>query len=201
MTKARVTFGSSVVLAMFLGAVGCASPTEESAEETASTEAPLVAFNPCHPDWQLPTSARRILTVDDPAFLAFEDRLEAGGARWVGNFSLPKPYRAIVRVDTYLDGTKKAPRSGLWYLAAIPVGAYGARSAVREFASVAPVNSRELGYCAGTTFIPNKGSGPGNIPITHVIAEYDPRCVCRESATSSVSVWVDYSTYGSTPYY
>ena len=120
----------------------------------------------------------------------------SGGARWIGSFELPKPYRAIVRVDHYLAGTKKDPRSGLWYLAAIPVSSASALAAVNEFATVTPVNSRALGYClVGGGFLPNDGSGPGNAQVKQVIVEYDPRCVCYEAPTATASVWVNRTTY------
>lgn len=194
----------SLAASTLLAAIaGCAAPAEDAADEPAKTSSgALSAFNPCNPDWQLPTSARWALDVRDPAFLAFEDRLAAGYARWIGSFELPKPYRAIVRVDHYLDGTKSDPRSGLWYLAAIPVSSLDARRAVAEFHTVAPVNSRELGYClADGSFVPNKGLGPGNLPVKQVIVEYDPRCVCFESSTAAASVWVDYETYSGLPTY
>jgi hypothetical protein len=193
----------SAVLVLLLG--GCAAqtapgepadPPEGTVERTASA---LVAFDPCHPDWQLPTWARYALQEPDHNFVAFESRLEAGGALWIGNMvEVPKPWRAIVRVDHYLEGTKKDPHSGLWFLAAIPVGSADALAAVDFYAPLDPVHSRALGYClAGGGFLPNKGSGPGNAAITHVIAEYDPRCVCV-GATATMQVWVDRPTYEST---
>ncbi len=203
MTKASLLLPGSVALAMFVG--GCAIPTapDEEPIETpevaiGQTSSALVDFNPCHPDWQLPTHARRDLEVTDPAFLAFEDRLEAGKARWIGSYELPKPHRAIVRVDHYLEGTKKAKR-GLWYLAAIPVGSTDAVRAVTDFRDVVPVNSRALGYClASGAFMLNRGNGPGNVSVKQVIVEYDPRCVCA-SATALVNTWVNWATYETTP--
>ena len=113
-------------------------PTETPEVAIGQTSSALVAFNPCHPDWQLPTHARRDLDETNEAFLAFEDRLEEGGARWIGSYELPKPHRAIVRVDHYLAGTKKAKR-GLWYLAAIPVTSTDAVRAITDFRDVVPV--------------------------------------------------------------
>ena len=125
--------------------------------------------------------------------------LEAGGARWIGNFDLPKPHRAIVRVDTYLTGTKKNPRKGLWFLAAIPVESLDARRAISDFADRAPVNARTLGYCLSSgAFVPETGAGPGNALVKQIIVEYDPRCVCV-SATVTVQRWVDRVTYEETP--
>jgi len=204
MKTASYPLRGSVVLALLLSACAAQTSPEEAAApppdvDIGQSASALVAFNPCASDWQLPTSARHFLDEGDPNFLAFEDRLEAGGARWVGNFELPKPYRAIVRVDTYLDGTKKNPRSGLWFLAAVPVGSTDAISAASEFASRAPVNSRTLGYClADGTFLLNKGTGPGNVQVKQVIVEYDPRCVCV-SATVTVQRWVNWGTYEETP--
>jgi hypothetical protein len=201
MTNASCPLLGSVALALVLGGCAAQAAPDEAPPDVAlgQSAAALVAFNPCASDWQLPTSARRALDTTDSTFLEFEDALEAGGARWIGNFELPKPYRAVVRVDTYLTGTKKNPRSGLWYLAAIPVGSAGALAAVNAFKDREPVHSRTLGYClAGGTFILNNGTGPGNLPVKQIIVEYDPRCVCV-SATVTVQRWVNWATYEETP--
>ena len=203
MSKAASLIAGSVALAFFAG--GCATqtaPDEAFAEAPEAaigqTASPLVAFNPCHPDWQLPTDARRYLDETDGEFLRFEDRLEAGGARWIGSFELAKPFRAIVRVDHYLSGTKQS-KKGLWYLAAVPVGSTDAVAAIREFEDTFPVNSRALGYClAGGGFMLNNGSGPGNAIVKQVIVEYDPRCVCT-SSTALVNTWVSWATYEAIP--
>lgn len=209
MTKARwVLRGSAVVAVVALGLGGCAvqaSPDaapEPEAEPVGTVSSALVAFDPCHSDWLLPTSARRALVVHDRTgnFEAFEDRLEKGGAHWIGNFSLPKPYRAVIRVDHFLSGTKKDPRSGLWFLASIPVQSDDAVAAVADYEHVAPVNSRVLGYCDGVgEFRRNDGTGPGTFQYKYVIAEYDPRCVCYEVPTADVSTWVNWGTYVGIP--
>lgn len=209
MTKAWWALrGSAVVAVVAVSLGGCAAQAgpEEPAlerESIGTVSSPLVAFDPCHPDWQLPTSARRALTVEDPtgAFNAFEDRLEKGRARWIGNFELPKPYRAVVRVDHYLAGTKKDPRSGLWFLASIPVESRDAVAAVDDFSRISPVLSRVLGYCDGAGhYRSNDGSGPPvDFPVKQVIVEYDPRCVCYEVPTTGVSTWVNWGTYGGIP--
>jgi hypothetical protein len=197
---------SALVALVLLGGCATQTATEAMAEPDGTTDqvtSELGAFDPCSGEWQLPTAERyRGLVSADPAFLAFEDRLQAGGARWIGNRGLPPaPYRAIVRVDHFLDFTKKDPHSALWYLAAIPVGATDARRAVRDFARVPPVSSRELGYClVGGGFLPNHGSGPGSAQVKQIIVEYDPRCVCVATAWT-VPVWVDRPTYDSTPSY
>jgi hypothetical protein len=209
MTNASWPLRGSMVLALFLG--GCAAQTAPdepaaNADVASGADGPLgqsasalVAFDPCASDWQLPTSARRYLDEPNGAFIAFENRLEAGGARWIGSFSLPKPHRAIVRVDHYLAGTKKDPRSGLWFLAAIPVSSRDALAAIRDFSDVSPVKSRELGYCLSDgRFMRNSGSGPGNAAVKQVIVEYDPRCVCADSVFS-IQTWVSYPSYAAVP--
>ncbi len=195
MTKALTLLAAAML-------VGCAAPVPETEEEHAVTvESALSAFNPCSTDWQIPMSYRWALDVRDSSFLSFEDRLQGGGSMLVGSLTKPKPYRAIVHVDVYLEGTKTAPHSGLWYLAVIPAGSRDARNAVAEYAYVSPVNSRELGYClADGSFLPNKGNGPGNVAIKSVVAMYDPRCVCTP-ADGSVSTWTTSSYYWSTPSY
>jgi hypothetical protein len=205
MQPARVQH--AFVLTAFALLAGCTTATTDepgapTEEPTAQAASALGAFDPCSSEWQLPTWDRqRDLLSPDPAFVAFEDRLEAGGARWIGSHDLPKPYRAIVLVDTYLDGTKKDPRSALWYLASLPVGAKDARNAVREFHAIEPVRSRELGYClADGTFLPNHGWGPGNVAVKQVIVQYDPRCVCVAESVR-ISTWVDRPNYEETPAY
>jgi hypothetical protein len=179
---------------------GCASSgTGSTTEETAEVEAPLAAFNPCSASWQLPTYARHALVATDGSFKAFEDRLEAGGAKWVGSYALPKPWRAIVRVDHFREYTKKDPHSALWYMAAIPVSSRDAIGAIYDYASVYPVYSRVFGYCMSDgSFVPNK-TGQAPPGIKSVIAEYDPRCVCYESPTAETQTWVSDSMYYGLP--
>jgi hypothetical protein len=192
--------------------LGCAVEVTEPAaddsatgdeSEAAATSDALATFDPCHPDWQLPTSARHLYRSDSDVFKRFEDILQAGGARWIGSFGLAAPHRAITRVDTFLEGTKTNPRSALWFLAAIPVGSTSALNAVSEFARVEPVLSRVLGYCTNTRVFVRHTGRPLTLPpqtfIAQVVAEYDPRCTCSPGVTSQLSTWVTSSLYTSSP--
>ncbi|MBS2017731.1 MAG: hypothetical protein JST00_32940 [Deltaproteobacteria bacterium] len=184
MTSTRRALRFAALAPLFAVAACSAAPVDPAPTETARTArqtAALVAFDPCHPDWQLPTSARHFLDEKNPDFVRFEDILEAEGANWIGSFKLEKPYRAIVRVDHFLVGAKDPPHSALWYLAAVPAESYEARDAVAHFNKIAPVNSRILGFCAvDGTFLLNDGDvGPADTPIAQLVVEYDPRCICR----------------------
>lgn len=192
-------------LVLTLSSVGCAAePTSEGAsplEVVGTTTAALAAFDPCNPDWQLPTWARHYLYSSDPTFVAFEDRLEEGGALWIGNGALGKPYRAIVRIDTFREFTKVDPHKALWYLAAIPASSKDARNAIDDFANVPPVSSRLLGACVDQkTFVRFDGNAlPPNANITHYIVEYDPRCTCRETSHVNTETWVVSPVYEAMP--
>jgi len=208
-TTRSSTFASLTLVIGALAAplAGCtadaAAPNEPPTDTLGSQSAALSAFDPCDPGWQLPTWARHYLVNDDPTFRAFEDVLERDGARWIGSFSFEKPYRAIVRVDTFREFTKVDPRSALWYLAAVPVEAKDARRAITDFADLPPVSSRLLGVCtADKKFVRYNGAAlPPNIAVKQLIVEYDPRCTCRETAHVQLQTWVVDHTYESTPTY
>jgi hypothetical protein len=173
-----------VVPLTLLSLAGCSSASPPTvrpapgASAGATTEA-LTALNPCDPAWQLPTWARED-PVADPTFRAFEDRLYAGSSLWVGSFSLPYPYRAIVEVDVYARGSKKLVSSALWYLADIPITSTDALAAVSDFAEKPPVDSFKLGFClTDNSFLPAGDPVPQGQKIVFEVAEYDPRCVCE----------------------
>jgi hypothetical protein len=202
MTMARIALGSTFLVAVL---VGCAVPATETPapepERPATTTSALTAFNPCSVDWQLSMSYRWALGATDPNFNAFEDQLQEGDSVLVGALRLPKPYRAIVHVDVFREGTKTDPHSALWYLAVIPAQSTSARDAVSAYASVDPVDSRELGYCLPDgSFLPNNGDGPGNTKIKSVVTMYDPRCVCV-IADGTIQIWTSGSYYDTTPSY
>lgn len=202
---------SMASLTLVLGALGASlsgctadtAPEEPLADAVGSSSAALGAFDPCDPAWQLPTSARHFLYSDDPTFLAFEDRLENGGARWIGSFTFEKPFRAIVRVDTFREFTKVDPKSALWYLAAIPAEAKDARQAIADFANLPPVSSRLLGVCTTKKqFVRYNGAAlPPNTAVTQLIVEYDPRCTCRETAHFGLDTWLVDHAYEAMPTY
>jgi hypothetical protein len=197
-----VTIATCALTALALGCAGADRPNDAPEEAPIGTTSSAIApFNPCHPEWQLPTWARGYYTNDDPVFQEFENILEEGGARWIGSFGLPDPFRAIVRVDTFRNDKKTDPHKALWFLAAIPAGSYRAIDAIKEFANLPPVSSRLLGFCStDQVFYPDAGTGTSPpIAISQYIVEYDPRCTCSESHTASMAVWVSPGTYSSMP--
>ncbi len=164
------------------------------------------AFNPCDPAWQLDTADRNAaLLSPNHNFVEFENLLQAGGARWIGSRTLPKPWRAIVRVDHFKIGTKQNPRSAAWYLAAIPIDppttrTWAALGAIDRFRDKEPVFSRKLGYClTNRTFTVTQPPAASNLKITHVVTEYDPRCTCVTRVNATMQVWITEDEYDRTP--
>lgn len=196
-------------VALLPTALGCSAKGDPSAtkepEPTGATHQALTAFDPCSPDWQLPASDRYALVLDDPNptdvanFTTFEDRLAEGNATFVGSHGLPKPWRAIVHIDTYKVNTKTWPRSALWFLANVPPSSYDALQAIDDDREVLPVTSRRLGWCTDKGFVTDNGSGKPQDKILSVIVEYDPRCVCMGTENSAMSVWVSESQYSTEP--
>ncbi len=160
-------------------------PTDDASDVVVpieSAQAPLGAFNPCAPEWKLPTSARTLYRGGGPVFDTFEYKLGVAGATWSGSFSLPAPHRAIVRVD--LRAAPNRVHSALWFMAVIPRTPTTALDVVRAYKNVAPVNARVVGSCdANDKFVP----GFGNIQSgKSLVVLYDPRCVCLESPNASL---------------
>lgn len=160
-------------------------PSEEAAGFAAPVESvqePLGAFNPCAPEWKLPTSARTLYRGGGPVFDTFEYKLGVAGATWSGSFSLPAPHRAIVRVD--LRAAPNRVHSALWFMAVIPRTPSTATDVVRAYKDVSPVNARIVGSCdVNNKFVPGFGSTQSGQSL---VVLYDPRCVCLESPNASL---------------
>lgn len=205
----RPTFRSPTVLSVLACALAALPVACAGIEETPntspdapidSTRSALVDFNPCHPDWQLPTSARlESYSTDDPTFNDFEDILERGGSRWVGTYDKETPRRSIVRVDTFEHFTKTDPHSALWFMAVIPAQSKEALKAIDTYRDLPPVSSRLAGFCTNDqVFYAYDGALPA-IGVSQYVVEYDPRCTCSESPSAELQVHVSTPIYSSMP--
>lgn len=160
--------------------------------------APLPPINPCDPVWQRANYNPGPAPATPGSTREFEQKLYTGGALWVGNaVLLPPDHRAIVEVDVFSapvdsGGSKDiAPAlidSQAWYVADIPIAATATRSAVSAY-SGGETQAQVLGYClADHSF--RAGSSPptscGNVPVTHEVVKYDPKCVCSASDITGI---------------
>ncbi len=159
-----------------------AGPPPDLDVPVETVQEPLGAFNPCAPEWKLPTSARTLYRGGGAVFDTFEYKLGVTGATWSGSFGLPAPYRAIVRVD--LRAAPNRVHSALWFMAVIPRTSAAALDVVRNYRDVAPVNARIVGSCdVKNNFVPGFGSVQSGQSL---VVLYDPRCVCLQAPNASL---------------